>query len=128
MDSCGPGSNGKPCECEPCEVNKLQADLISSLKREATLSRDLGRMKAENVELNSKLVSVKESLQKAKSSTRVALVDMAEQNAKLVAAYVEKKREVKQLQVMTNQCQGMQLAWALLETPLMSLISCVSCA
>eukprot|EP00775_Hariotina_reticulata_P003705 gene3705-3968_t len=99
MDSCvlePSGSNG--CGCEPCQVNKLQADIISSLKREATLSRDLGRVKAENVELNSKLASVKESLQKAKSSTRVALVDMAEQNAKLVAAYVEKKREVKQLQ------------------------------
>lgn len=77
----------------------MQTDLISSLKREAALSRDLGRVKAENVELSSKLVSLKESLQKAKSSTRVALVDMAEQNAKLVAAYVEKKREVKQLQV-----------------------------
>jgi hypothetical protein len=49
--------------------------------------------------LQAKLERAEESLRSAKTAAREGLMDMAEQNAKLVAAYVEKKREVKQLQV-----------------------------
>jgi hypothetical protein len=49
--------------------------------------------------LQAKLERAEESLRSAKKAAREGLMDMAEQNAKLVAAYVEKKREVKQLQV-----------------------------
>lgn len=49
-----------------------------------------------------KLELTQEALKAAKKTAREGLMDMAEQNAKLVAAYVEKKREVKQLQVMSS--------------------------
>lgn len=49
--------------------------------------------------LQAKSERAEESVRKARKAAREGLMDMAEQNAKLVAAYVEKKREVKQLQV-----------------------------
>jgi hypothetical protein len=51
------------------------------------------------IALQAKLERAEQSLKNAKTAAREGLMDMAEQNAKLVAAYVEKKREVKQLQV-----------------------------
>lgn len=56
--------------------------------------------------LQAKLERAADSLRNAKTAAREGLMDMAEQNAKLVAAYVEKKREVKQLQVglMVKDC------------------------
>lgn len=77
----------------------MEEQLALSAEREAALARELGRCKAECCELQSKLTNAVESASKAKKAARDALIDMAEQNAKLVAAYVEKKREVKQLQV-----------------------------
>lgn len=81
----------------------MNAELILSTEREAALAKELGRYKAECCELQTKLSNAVEGASKAKKAAREALIDMAEQNAKLVAGYVEKKREVKQLQVLNRQ-------------------------
>ena len=77
----------------------MGTELVLSAEREAALAKELGRCKAECCELQTKLANAIDSASKAKKAAREALIDMAEQNAKLVAAYVEKKREVKQPQV-----------------------------
>jgi hypothetical protein len=59
--------------------------------------------------LEAKLERAQEFLRNAKKAAREGLMDMAEQNAKLVAAYVEKKREVKQLQVSVDFHQHLLL-------------------
>lgn len=79
------------------------AELSAAHSREAALAQELGRVKADNAQLTSKLETVTQSLtqslKSAKATARQALIDMAEHNAKLVAAYVDKKRECKQLKV-----------------------------
>eukprot|EP00878_Enallax_costatus_P042383 GHUV01049722.1.p1 GENE.GHUV01049722.1~~GHUV01049722.1.p1 ORF type:complete len:243 (-),score=64.28 GHUV01049722.1:96-824(-) len=81
----------------------METELVLSAEREAALAKELGRCKAECCELQTKLANAVDSASKAKKAAREALIDMAEQNAKLVAAYVEKKREAKQLQVTSQQ-------------------------
>lgn len=79
--------------------NTLSAELHAAYERETSLAKQLGRVKAENAELQTKLLKVTASLKTAKVTAREALIEMADQNAKLVQAYVDKKRECKQLKV-----------------------------
>lgn len=74
-------------------------ELQAAHAREAQLAKELGKLKAENAELQTKLQKVTASLKSAKVTAREALIEMADQNAKLVQAFVEKKRECKQLKV-----------------------------
>jgi predicted nucleic acid-binding Zn-ribbon protein len=75
------------------------AELQASHDREAALAKDLGKVKAANAELQTKLQKVTASMKSAKVTAREALIEMADQNAKLVQAFVDKKRECKQLKV-----------------------------
>jgi CHAD domain-containing protein len=79
-------------------------ELAAAHDREAALAHELGRVRADNGVLQAKLQGATDSLRTAKATAREALIDMAEQNAKLVAAYVERKRECKQLKVRGVLC------------------------
>jgi VIT1/CCC1 family predicted Fe2+/Mn2+ transporter len=81
------------------EQDAVAGELAAAYSREDSLAKDLGRVKAENAELQTKLAKVTASLKNAKVTAREALIEMADQNAKLVQAFVEKKRECKQLKV-----------------------------
>jgi len=81
----------------------FSAELHAAYEREAALAKELGKVKAENAELTSKLQKMSQSLKTAKVTAREALVEMADQNAKLVQAFVDKKRECKQLKVCWQQ-------------------------
>jgi hypothetical protein len=72
---------------------------LAAYQREESLAKELGRVKAENAELLTKVQKVTASLKNAKVTAREALIEMADQNAKLVQAFVDKKRECKQLKV-----------------------------
>lgn len=82
------------------EQDAVAGELAAAYHREESLAKDLGRVKAENAELQTKLAKVTASLKNAKVTAREALIEMADQNAKLVQAFVDKKRECKQLKVI----------------------------
>jgi predicted RNase H-like nuclease (RuvC/YqgF family) len=81
------------------EARRLQQELQLAAARESSLASQLGRSRAEAAELAARLASVQDSSRAAKRSAREALAELAEENAKLVAAFVEKRRELKRLQV-----------------------------
>lgn len=81
------------------EARRLQQELQLAAAREASLAQALGRSRAEVAELGARLASVQDSSRAAKRSAREALSELAEENAKLVAAFVDKRRELKRLQV-----------------------------
>jgi hypothetical protein len=81
------------------ELYVQASELHAAHEREAALAKDLGKVKAANAELQTKLQKVTASLKSAKVTAREALIEMADQNAKLVQAFVDKKRECKQLKV-----------------------------
>jgi hypothetical protein len=74
-------------------------ELRLSKEREAGLAKQLGRSRAEAEELKARLTSAQEAYKSARRSAREALTEMAEENAKLVDAFVKKRKELKQLQV-----------------------------
>lgn len=86
-------------ELHAAELLNITTELQSAHEREAALAKDLGKVKAANAELQTKLQKVTASLKSAKVTAREALIEMADQNAKLVQAFVDKKRECKQLKV-----------------------------
>lgn len=81
------------------EHDAVAGELAAAYQREESLAKELGRVKAENAELLTKVHKVTASLKNAKVTAREALIEMADQNAKLVQAFVDKKRECKQLKV-----------------------------
>lgn len=83
-------------------VSRLRQELELASEREASLAQQLGRSRAEAAELSARLTTAQESYKTAKRSAREALTQMAEENAKLVAAFVEKRQQVKRLQVCPN--------------------------
>jgi predicted RNase H-like nuclease (RuvC/YqgF family) len=91
------------------EARRLQQELHLASAREAALAQQLGRSRAEAAELGARLASVQDSSRASKRSAREALAELAEENAKLVAAYVEKRRELRRLQARpapANNCVG----------------------
>jgi predicted RNase H-like nuclease (RuvC/YqgF family) len=85
------------------EDDAFAEELHAAHAREAALAKEIGRVKAENAELQTKLQKATASLKSAKVTAREALIEMADQNAKLVQAFVDKKRECKQLKVRQLQ-------------------------
>lgn len=81
------------------EDDVFAEELHAAHAREAALAKELVRVRAENAELQTKLQKATSSLKTAKVTAREALIEMADQNAKLVQAFVDKKRECKQLKV-----------------------------
>jgi predicted nucleic acid-binding Zn-ribbon protein len=86
----------------------LQQELRLSNDREAVLAEKLGRSRAEVAELTNRLHKAQEQYRNARKSAREALQDMAEENAKLVAAFVQKRKDYKQLQVCAPLCAPRQ--------------------
>eukprot|EP00877_Chromochloris_zofingiensis_P007902 jgi/Chrzof1/3365/Cz12g22140.t1 len=84
-------------------VSRLRQELELASEREASLAQQLGRSRAEAAELSARLTTAQESYKTAKRSAREALTQMAEENAKLVAAFVEKRQQVKRLQVSARE-------------------------
>jgi hypothetical protein len=93
------------------EARRLQQELRLAAARESALAQQLGRSRAEAAELSARLASVQDSSRASKRSAREALAELAEENAKLVAAFVEKRRELKKLQVGGGRGQGAGRRW-----------------
>ncbi|KIZ04138.1 Chaperone protein dnaJ [Monoraphidium neglectum] len=75
------------------EARRLQQELHLASAREAALAQQLGRSRAEAAELGARLASVQDSSRASKRSAREALAELAEENAKLVAAYEAEKED-----------------------------------
>lgn len=84
-----------------CEF--FQAEIEYLRERELDLQGELSRARAENAALSAELKRThdvyKEALA-ARRTAREALSEMAQQNARLVSAFVEKKKDFRNLQVV----------------------------
>ncbi|CAD7701382.1 unnamed protein product [Ostreobium quekettii] len=82
------------CQCYQAEVEYLK-------EREGELRGDLSRARVENAALSAKVQRThdmyKEALE-ARRTAREALSEMAQENARLVAAFIEKKQDLRSMQ------------------------------
>lgn len=87
-----------------CEF--FQAEIEYLRERELDLQEELSRARAENAALSAELKRThdvyKEALA-ARRTAREALSEMAQQNARLVSAFVEKKKDFRNLQETLNE-------------------------
>lgn len=83
-----------------CQYFKTEMDYLK--EREEELRNELSRARAENASLSAELKRAhevhKETLV-AKRTAREALSEMAQQNARLVSSFVQKRQELRNLQV-----------------------------
>lgn len=80
----------------------LEAESQYLREREVELREDLCRARAENSAISGELRRTHDLYREAlaaRRNAREALSEMAQQNARLVSAYVEKKQEFRNLQV-----------------------------
>lgn len=94
----------------------LEAESQYLREREIEVREDLCRARAENAAISAELKRTHDLYREAlaaRRSTRDALSEMAQQNARLVSAYVEKKQEFRNLQVFpVGDCSAFwHLAW-----------------
>ena len=84
--------------CLCCWMQRLGSLLLC---RQQELTEELHQRQAEAAEAASELARAQEvcrEMLNARRNAREALSDMAQQNARLVSAYVEKKQELRQMQ------------------------------